>query len=217
MSSGPWCGAAWLVCWALVPACASRSATPAASTGSSREIGSAPLRPGAAIRRPFVLPRPRSSAEASLGLVALTPPVDPAPARDVIAAFVDAVVAESVPGLERLLERGARTRASASARPEVALLAWQRRFERLDYAALAGRVLYRASTLEMYTEADAAALASSRELPLLPHAGEVLVRLRLALSATDTGGLFGPEITLLLRRGEEGYKIGELFEDFRLP
>jgi hypothetical protein len=179
-----------------------------------------PRPPGVAIDPVLELPRATANAEPVAGLAVLSEPVDPEPARRVVRAFFEAVVAESTLDLERLVDRGASTRPNAKTRPEAALPWWKRRFDRLDYTALGAAVFYRRSEMEAHTARDAAALGSSRPLPMVPRGEEVVVRVPIIGAAAEK--LFGPELVFRLNRGASStgavpYKIAELFEDFRLP
>lgn len=159
------------------------------------------------------LPQAAPSASTASGLAVLSGPVDPRPARRVVDDFFSAVRAESVPALERVLETSARTVTSAR-RPEPALASWERRFARLDYTLPGAEPLYGPSDVEVKTARDAET-GDSRSLPLVPHDQEVLVRV--ALTGPAAGKLFASELAFLLSPGPSGYKIKELFEDFRLP
>jgi hypothetical protein len=205
----------------------------------------APRPPGMAIDPVLELPHAAASAEPVAGLAVLYEPVDPEPARRVVRAFFEAVVVESMPELEDVMERGAHTRANTKMRAEPALPWWQRRFERLDYTALGAEVFYRRSNMEARTARDAA--APGRPLPANPRGDDVVVRVPISGQAADK--LFGSELVFLVKKSKEpnpgtdpaptggpasrsrpaepaghpsplafgGYKIAELFEDFRLP
>jgi hypothetical protein len=160
------------------------------------------------------LPAALSSGTAPNGIAVLTAPIDVRPALRVVAEFFEAVSAESPESLEPLFDRAAHTRASAKARPEAALPAWRRRFDRLDYTPLATEVIYRAADLKVSTAADAVA-AGGRSLPVVPKGEEVLIRV---FPVGQTAGkLFGAEMDFVLKPSAGTYKIAELVEDFRLP
>lgn len=144
----------------------------------------------------------------------LVEPTGPSRARAVVDSFFEAVVHESVEALSRLLVAGARSRTNSRSGPEPALPFWQKRFDRLDYLAARGEVLYRPRLVEVHTSDSAAALPD-RVLAVAPKEGQVIVRVPLAGARS---GLFGPEIALVLepQRGG-GYRIQEIVEDFRLP
>ena len=65
------------------------------------------------------------------------------------------------------------------------------------------------------TGRDAALLSDTRPLPVVPKEDEVLARVLIV--TTRQSPLFADEVFLLLRPGPAGYKIGEIYEDFRLP
>jgi hypothetical protein len=252
MGRGSWRGAAsgsprkllWsLVLGTLILGCASAHSRSEPLRVASR-TEEKPRPPGVAIDPVLELPRATANAEPVAGLAVLAEPVDPEPARRVVRAFFEAVVAESTFDLERLVDRGAPTRPNAKTRPEPALSWWKRRFDRLDYTALGATVFYRRSDMEAHTARDAAALGPGRALPMVPRGDEVVVRVPIVSQTAEK--LFGPELVFRLRKTaetsraadpeQEGrpakpanggasatsanlvpYKIAELFEDFRLP
>ncbi|HVU05330.1 MAG TPA: hypothetical protein VHE30_26465 [Polyangiaceae bacterium] len=207
----------------------------------------APHPQGVAIDPVLALPAATSEAEPAGGVVVLAEPVDPEPARRLVREFFEAVVAESLPDLSRVLDPAAHARTTGKPpRPEPALPWWRRRFERLDYTALGAEVFYRRSEMEAHTARDTG--GTGRALPVVPRENEIVVVVAVAGQAANK--LFGPEITFLVRRGKrmtagdgragEGpagaapgssggpagaapgletsdYKIAELYEDFRLP
>jgi hypothetical protein len=130
-------------------------------------------------------------------------------------AFFEAVGAESVESVERLLDRAAHTRSGPKARPEPALSSWRRRFDRLDYLPLATEVVYRAADTKVYTASDASAPGAPRGLPITPKGDDILVRIFPVGQAASK--LLGSEMDFVLRPSSDGYKIAEMIEDFRLP
>jgi hypothetical protein len=211
----------------LAAACGGTLTEPAApASGGNPKESKEPKEPPASIPvdPPFELPLAAATARAGSGVVVLSAPPDPGPIRDVVVAFFDAVVAESTPGLERVVEASARARASGKARPDPALPWWRRRFEVLDYKSLAvsSEVFFFPSSLEIRTARDRPHDASS--LPVFPRGEEVLVRVPIV--GRGAAKLFGSEIVFLLKPQNAGapapspgtpYKIAELYEDFRLP
>jgi hypothetical protein len=196
----------------------SAPATTAAGPGASSLSLPTPTErraPGIALDPLFELPKAVPSGSAESGVVVLAEPADTRPALRTVEAFFAAVISEGIDDLERVLERSAETRSSPKSRRDPALDVWRRRFERLDYTSLASEVLYRPSDVELHTAGDAQSLGRGRSLPVLPHGQELLVRVPMIGGATAK--FFGSEIVFLLRPGPGGYKIGEIFEDFRLP
>lgn len=211
------------------------TATPLGESVPAPLVSAAPRPPGIALDPVLGLPHAAASAEPIAGLAVLSEPVDPEPARRVVRAFFEAVVVESIPALEQVVERGAHTRPNTKTRAEPALPWWQRRFERLDYTALGAEVFYRRSDMEARTARDAG--APGRPLPTNPRGDDVVVRVAISGQAADK--LFGSELVFLVKKtkGQDpsdspsvsgppgppspaafgGYKIAELFEDFRLP
>jgi hypothetical protein len=163
----------------------------------------------------MALPRPTDSGATARGIVVLAEPVDTRAARRVVSAFYAAVVDEATEDLTVLCEPTAQSRISRKSRPERLVALWQRRFERLDYRALSTEVFYRESEMEVHTARDAAALGAYRALPELPKAAEVLIRTPIV--GSNSAKLFGSDLVFLLRPSPAGYKIAQVYEDFRLP
>jgi hypothetical protein len=208
----------------LSAACGGTSAELAAPASAATGTAKEPP-PSIPVDPPFELPLAGATARAESGVVVLAAPPDPGPIRDVVMAFFDAVVAESTPGLERVVEASARARASSKARPDPALPWWRRRFEVLDYKALAlsNEVFFFPSSLEIRTARDRPHESSTSSSPVFPRGEEVLVRVPIV--GRGAAKLFGSEIVFLLKPQISGspaapaspYKIAELYEDFRLP
>lgn len=200
---------------ALAMACAGGGeAAPALSAvaASERPVAAVPVDPE------FSLPRPGVTATSAGGLAVLVAPADPGPVRATVAAFFDAVTTESAPGLERVVDAAARSRTSNKARPDPALSWWRRRFDALDYTALATEVFFFPSAMEIRTAREVSGGAGARGLPVLPRNEEILVRVPIV--GQNASKLMGNEIVFLLkpRPAQRGaYTIAELYEDFRLP
>jgi len=142
-------------------------------------------------------------------------PVDPGPALRVVDAYFGAIAAESLEDLESVLDAGAEMRQAPKTRAEPVLAALRRRFERLDYGVLAAESPYRPSDREVTTaRSPQSASGEAPGLPVLPRGDDVVVRVPIV---TGVGSLLGSEVVLLLRRRGSTYKIGEIYEDFRLP
>jgi hypothetical protein len=222
------------------PGCATSGTPCAACAGAAVARVPTPRPPGIAVDPVLELPQATANAEPVAGMAVLMEPIDPEPARRVVRAFFDAVVEESVQELGRALDPGALTRANVKTRAEPALSWWRHRFDKLDYTALGAEVFYRRSEMETHTARDTGTLAASRPLPKEPRGDEVVVRVPIIGETADK--LFGRELVFLLKKstrrladdpsGAEtppappepvsrgsfaGYKIAELFEDFRLP
>jgi hypothetical protein len=219
----------------LLLSCVGQGSTSTTPSGPE----AAPHPQGVAIDPVLELPSPQASAEPASGIAVLSEPVDPEPARRVVRAFFDAVVAESLPDLGRVLSLGAHTRGGGRPpRPEPALPHFRRRFDLLDYTVLASEVFYRRSDVEAYVSGDMPP-PGSKQLPSVPRGTDVVVRVTVSGQAAQK--LFGPELTFVLKQSREApsssgsgdtptspgperrndgggtYKIAELYEDFRLP
>ncbi len=188
-----WAGCGLLAVWVAVACGQASLREPTSSAAETRRPA------GVAVDLPFILPNASASATPDDGLTVLAAPTDPAPVRRVVAAFFDAVVAESPGALERLLERSARIRTAPGTHPDGAFAAWRRRFDRLDYSSLGSRVLYLPSNVEVRAASD----GTQRFAGVAPGENEVVVLV--PMLETDNR-FFGPEIVFLLRRGRDGYK-----------
>jgi hypothetical protein len=210
---------------ALLAGCAARAAgsvarTPDPSPSPAASVtGDSPRRGlGIAVDPELELPPATNAGAAERGVVVLAAPVDVRPALRVVSDFFEAASAESIEMMERLLDRAAHTRGSPKARPEAALPAWRRRFDRLDYTPLATELVYRAGDVKVHTAGDATADGSARLLPIVPKGDEILVQVFPVGQMASK--LFGGEVDFVLRPSAStanGYKIAELVEDFRLP
>jgi hypothetical protein len=175
---------------------------------------SEPRPAGVAMDPPLSLPSAVASSTTESGVAVLSPPVDPSPARRVVALFFEAVALESDDMLSRLLLPSATTVAAAR-RPEPALAAWRRRFSRFDYTTLAAERPFLVGSMELRTAQDMRTETTTRGLPFVPHDQEILARA--PLQGPSIGRLLAPEMLFLLSPGADGYKIRQVFDDFRIP
>lgn len=199
----------------LLAICALGACAAAPANVASPSDQSHPHPPGVGVDPVMSLPKAADSGSTNRGIVVLTEPIDTRSARRVVNAFYAAVVDEATDDMTLLCEPTAQARVSRKSRPERLIALWQRRFERLDYRALSTEVFYRESEMEVHTARDAAAVGTSRSLPELPKAAEVLIRTPIV--GGNSTRLFGNDLVFLLRPGPAGYKIAQVYEDFRLP
>lgn len=177
---------------------------------------------GVAVDPSTAPPAAKDTASTSDGLVTLRTPVGIEAALATIRTFFEAVVTEDADVLGSTLTRDALTSNPAtmaggpSGSPNAALF-WAHRFRRLDYAKLAGEVIYRETELEVYRAGD--------DLNLSPHpavrldalgAGDVVIRVPIATPRVGTDRLMGDEILVWLRRTGNEYKIYRLLEEFQV-
>jgi hypothetical protein len=173
--------------------------------------------PGIALDLSADLPPPESRSPSSKTLVVLSPPPDLRGARGIIDAFFRAVTDESLNELSELFEGRSRLWSGRRSRRESLQAVWGRRIRELDYGVLKGRAIYREASLEIYRSDEALELRTERNLPLSPREDELVARVRIVTPSPKGTRLFGDEVVFLLRRTDNGYKIGEMYEDFRLP
>jgi hypothetical protein len=127
------------------------------------------------------------------------------------------VTDESLNELSELFEGRSRLWSGRRSRRESLQAVWGRRIRELDYGVLKGRAIYREASLEIYRSDEALELRTERNLPLSPREDELVARVRIVTPSPKGTRLFGDEVVFLLRRTDNGYKIGEMYEDFRLP
>jgi len=135
-----------------------------------------------------------------------------------VARFFAAVVAEDTSALATLVATEARLGGSDGATGWNVLRAWEVRMARLDYRALAGRVVYRPGDVTVFRGEQAVALGARRAQiawTLPPEA--VLVRVPIVTPRVGTVTLFGEEVWFVLMPGEKGYRIAWLLESTSVP
>jgi hypothetical protein len=209
-------GSGWFAVLALA-ACSSRARPPERPTADVSAPAAESRPPGVIVDRPAYLPPPREIDDAEHRLITLSPSIDTRLALRVIDRFFEAVLAERRELLTELFEPTGRMWTGQRQRHVSLEAAWARRLTQLDYTALGGSVVYRERDREVYRPDEARELAEMRHLSVLPRGDEVLVRIRMSVTASGTDRLFGDEVVFLLRRVGDGYKIAQMREDFRLP
>ena len=151
--------------------------------------------PGVALDPSLELPKPAPSAYAESGFAVLTEPVDPEPARRVVAAFFRAVAAEEIPGLERVMEASATTVTSAR-RPEPALGVF--RSDEVRAARLHERGAGSVCTVGARTEDRARRRNGERRELASARARGATRSSRAPVQSFAANRLFGPEVVFLL-------------------
>ena len=137
--------------------------------------------------------------------------------------YFRAIGTESLPAMTRLLTLKAKIRTSAGGRPSGLIQHWQSRFKKLDYRALAGNEAAQLSRLQLYRSDELAKLSPPRSFALTPKGTELLIYLPVATTHAAAQGsnkiqrLMGPDMTFLLVTDGPGFKIREVYEDFRVP
>lgn len=202
---------------AVSAGCAHPERTPLAPSGGGATEPPSRRPPAVAVDPSPQLPAPAKEASTQSRLVSLREPSDSRAALDVVTRFFDAALDGSLEELETLLHRDARLRAPRRGRRESIQSAWQHRFHALDYTVLRGQLVYRETDVEIYRAADVDALHPARLIALRPGEDEVVVRVPIASPSHGSTRFFGDEVVFLLRPTDQGYKIGEVYEDFHLP
>ncbi len=184
---------------------------------TSGQESDAPRRaPGVAFDPAPRIPPAESAANPSQGLVVLRTPANPAAARDTVRDFFRAVVDEAPDKLDELVDSQAYVQTGSGQGRQRALSYWRRRLSRLDYGALAGRLVYHPSEVETYRAVDVARLRSTRHFPVSLGNDDILIRVPIAVPRVGNTRLFGDEILFVLHPHAQGYTISEMVEDFQL-
>jgi len=167
-----------------------------------------------AATRPSAVPRGATSS----GIVALRAPLDDGFTRELVARFFSAVVAEDAAALAALLAPQAWVKESGEDARIPALPIWRARMARLDYGALANRVVYRPGDVTVFRGDEAVALGARRAgiLWAVP-ADAVLAQVPIATPRVGTSTLFAAEMWFVLMPGPNGYRIAWLLERTRAP
>ncbi len=173
--------------------------------------------PGVAVDPVPRLPPPADAADSSRGLVVLSTPGDVAQARQVVERFFRAVVTEAPEQLAELVSPSAWVVSTSQGWRERATQFWQGRLAQLDYAILAGQIVYRDAEVVTYRARDLPDLPANRRPPLRARGDDVVIRVPILQPRTGRTRLFGDEIWFLLRSDASGYHIEEMAEDFRMP
>lgn len=188
-----------------------------------------PRRPdGVAIDPIAELPDPVEVAPASVGVVALTTPLGSDAARATVRTFFEAVSREDLEALRSTLSPDATTINPSTRVRDRLEYVFMRRFQRLEYFALASAPFWQDDAMEVYRANEAKNLWSdsvgAAALPQLAStSGDALdggdVVVRLAVTAPRSSGLplMGDTMTFLLKRSGKGYVVHRLVEDFTLP
>ncbi len=214
-TAGTWLAAAAAAATA-VGACVH---APPAPTKTSASLEEGPRRaPGVvttpAAARPSAVPR----GETSSGIVTLRTPPDDTFTRELVARFFAAVVAEDSAALGALLGTEAWVGDLEKDTRSPALPVWQARMARLEYGALADRVVYRPGDVSVFRGESAVALGARRAgVPGAVPLDAVLVRVPIATPRVGTATLFGAEMWFVLMPGPNGYRIAWLLERTRVP
>lgn len=197
--AAPWLGLA-LLCVHCAPSLQS-----APQTGAP-----APRRaPGVPVLELATLPNAVADGDAAENVLVLRAP---APARSVeptLLAFFSALQNESPVELAQVLDGSAVANFGGGGTGTSALGTWVRRFARADYHGLSPQALVGPTQLEVLTSHDVARLREVRSFGLSPGGSEVLAVL--SIDAPDSA-LLGKSMEFLLRRSDDGYRIGATFE-----
>ncbi len=187
--------------------------TPVAQEPKSRPAGMA-------LDPVFVLPSARASASTERGVTVLATPADTAGGRELVRHFFAAVVREQYADLVSLFADQAVVVTDQNGRRIPAAAWWQQRLARLDYASLAGQVVYQDRRVETYRPEDALHLGRmpQRATASLATAGnDLLVRVPVQTPRLGRARLFGDEVWFVLRPSPNGYRIVQMLEEYELP
>lgn len=204
---------------ALVAQLASCGAARAPAFATAEELPSGRRHPdGVAVDPATELPAPADTTSSDAAVATLRAPLPSDAARETMHAFFRAVLAEDFDALAALVT----TDATVSPRvrgPSASLLdVWRARMRRLDYLPLASAAVYDDATVETWRASDLASTSGAHPArPPEMAAGDVMLRVPIAVARSGQDRLFGDEMTFLLRRDGSRFRIRALVEDFQLP
>jgi len=173
-------------------------------------------------------PVPLEASPASAGVVALTTPLGSDAARATVRTFYEALSREDIDALRATLSPDA-TNINPSTHVRDRLeYSFMRRFQRLEYFALASSPFWQDDSMEVYRSTEAKDLwtdaVGTAAVPTLPGAmgdaiepGDVIVRVAVTAPRSSGLPLLGDTMTFLLKRSGKGYLVHRLVEDFALP
>lgn len=206
--------AALLIAAAALSAC---GATRPIRFPTAGQLPDAPRQaPGVAFDPAPTIPGAVSAGDPAQGLVVLRTPANPAAARDTVREFFQAVVDEAPDKLDELIDPSAYVETGSGQGRQRALSFWRQRLARLDYGALAGKLVYHPSEVETYRAVDVERLRSTRHFAVSVGDDDILIRVPIAVPRIGNTRLFGDEITFVLHPHAQGYTISEMVEDFQL-
>jgi hypothetical protein len=161
------------------------------------------------------LPEPARSGDSRDQLLVLRAPAVADAARKTVRDFFRAIVAGAPERFEPLFTAQAFVDTTAGRQSAVSF--WHARITQLDYAALAGQLLFRETDLQTFRAQDLARLPASRRLPLELAEDEVALRVPIRISWAGRIRLFGDELVFRLQPVGDRFEIAEISEDFRSP
>ncbi|HHH29855.1 MAG TPA: hypothetical protein ENK57_16125 [Polyangiaceae bacterium] len=164
-------------------------------------------------------PTPRDRAETKEAIVALRTPLGLEAAHETVDRFFDAVFSEDIAALAELVQDETQvqdTRANASAKAHPAASLWRQRFQKREYQALAGALVYRATDVATYRgdqtdelPLDVRYLSSGDDV--LPN--DVVLHVPIITHSLRSERLFGDDIFFWLRRRGSRYVIYRMAEE----
>jgi hypothetical protein len=209
-------------CSALLLAALLAGCAPRAPWATASEVPKERRHPDGVVIDPVSAPPPAEDrARAQDGMVTLKTPLGVDRALGTIDELFRRVVDRDGDALEALFAQNSLalglTPQGMQGQTPSALLWWQNRFRRLDYARLKGEVIYREAELRIFRAEDAA------EAPPHPsiHAdamseGDMVIEVPILTTHAGADRLFGDEIIFWLRRDKDRYRIYRVLEDFQL-
>lgn len=198
----------------FVAACAS---TPPQGSANPPRSDPRERAPAVALDPRAPLPEAEALARTEAGVVVLNAPHNCAVARDTVRRFFQAVMTEDLIRLETLLDPGAQVSSDSRGTRWQAFTFWRLRFSRLDYAELAGRIVFQDSAVETYSAEDLAAIEPFRKISVDLEPSQVLVRTPIETTTVDGQRLFGDEMAFVLAPDKKAYTIVHIVEPFSLP
>ena len=164
-------------------------------------------------------PVSQDRAETKETIVALRAPLGLEAAHEAVGHFFDAVVAEDISALSALVKDETQvqdTRASPNTKSHPAAALWRQRFQKREYQAMAGQLVYRNADVGTYRgdQLDALPLAvrylgSNDEV----QPNDLVLHVPIITHSLRSERLFGDDIFFWLRREGSRYVIYQMAEE----
>ncbi len=219
--------------WSLLAAASALTAQLGCAAAPLPRIAKGPRQPdGVTVDPPLETPWTRSSAKPSDKMVTLSAPVPVELSLRVVAELFAAITVESPDRLDAVLTRDFYFQAMGSSqgyRPpyyyhhrygrygeEEEVGYWRGRFQKGDYTALSGRLVYREDEVAIYRRGDAEPAELSRWVntsQLGPN--ELVLHVKVRTPRVGADKLFGEDMLLWLRAEGDSFRVYKLAEDFQ--
>jgi hypothetical protein len=156
------------------------------------------------------MPLPVAAGDTSDPVLSLRTPFTRAEVTRLLDRYFEAISRESNADLSLVLTDDATLHFGLQQPGSSALVGWVRRFAQHDYATAHPEGLFDRRSLDVYTAADARALAPRGELAFVPEADQLLARVRLTAGALSKR--FGDEMQVVITPLGDELRIRRIYE-----